>query len=523
MNQEYDLIVIGCGPAGEVLASTVGAAGYNVLVIERWPEPYPLPRLTTLDGECCRVVQATSADVDKGFEQSTIQNACHFVDRDGEDIMKVLYPGKLAGWPTRLSIFQPDFEKGITDKLESLPNVRILRGFEVLDFSQNENSVTVEFSPFDANRMIAVGNPEKVTAKYMAGTDGARSFVRSHLGLEQKDFDMHERWLNFDAELKRPLPEKFHKLAIFMDPSRPHMYMPIGEKYLRLEFRVMEGETDEDVTDPSVAWDFLTKEHGLGSDDVNIMRQVVYHYHTRITQQWRKDRIFIAGDAAHTMPPYMGQGGCAAIRDGRNLGWKLIEVLSERSSEKLLDTYQSERMPHASTIIMGSDMLSRQVNIVDPSEAEKRDSAMRERGSFTPPDLPSLSSGILYFEKSSQETSIAGKMTPQGTVGKNGKAGRGDDLIGSGFQLWCAKDPSTFLNEESTKVITRLAIDIAVFNEPESQYAYEDIEGIYQTFLENNDAAFVLVRPDFYAFGSGSFSQINDALLSLKAQLFSNY
>ncbi len=394
MSHDVDVAIIGFGPAGEVLASTLGSAGYKVIIFERWPQPYPLPRLTTLDGECCRVVQATSADVDRGFQESCVQDAAHFADHVGEPIMRVLYPGQIGGWPARLSIFQPDFERGIADKVESMSNVEVRRGWEALGIEQDAEGVTIQVSRYDAEALKPIGEVETVRAKFVVGTDGARSFVRQALDIPVKDFNLHERWLNFDAELKHPLPEEFNKLVIFMDPERPHMYMPIGERYLRLEFRVMENETDEEVTIPEVAWEFLTRKHGLGPDDVRIMRQVVYHYHTRLAEQWRVGRIFLAGDAAHTMPPYMGQGGCAAIRDGRNLGWKLIEVLSGRSDESLLDLYQEERKPHVTTILMGSDMLSRVVNIVDPEEVERRNKGMRQDGDRRPPDLPSLTEGM---------------------------------------------------------------------------------------------------------------------------------
>jgi 3-(3-hydroxy-phenyl)propionate hydroxylase len=516
---DVDVAVIGFGPGGEVLASTLGEAGISVAVIERWPQPYPLPRLTTLDGECCRVVQATSADVDKGFAESCVQDAVNFTDGEGEHVMRVLYPGEIGGWPARLSIFQPDFEAGISDKVESMPSVTIRRGWEALDLVQDDDGVTLTISPYDDVAMKPTGEPETIRAKYVVGTDGARSFVRQHLGLPIRDFNMHERWLNFDAELKRELPEHFNKLVIYMDPKRPHMYMPIGQRYLRLEFRVMEDETDEQVTVPEVAWDFLTKQHNIGPDDVRIMRQVVYHYHTRIAEKWSEGRVFIAGDAAHTMPPYMGQGGCAAIRDARNLGWKLVEVISGRSDAALLDTYQEEREPHVTTIVMGSDMLSRVVNVVDPVAAENRNKGMRQDGERRPPDLPNLTTGILYRAEGGTIAAPSGLVTPQGRLRKGPKWCRGDDLLGTGFQIWSLGDLRSKLSVEAKSWIETHCASVAVFEDESSPDYVQDCDGVYSAFLRENGVDVLIVRPDFFAFGGSRIDGADALFASLADQL----
>ncbi|MCC6076068.1 bifunctional 3-(3-hydroxy-phenyl)propionate/3-hydroxycinnamic acid hydroxylase [Pseudomonas sp. GCM10022188] len=513
----YDAIVVGYGPAGEVLASTIGAAGFRVLIVERWPEPYPLPRLTTLDGEVCRALQATSHDIDGALAETLVQESCDFVDAAGDPLMIVRYDGQLGGWPSRISVFQPDFEKAIADKVESMPNVDLLRGWEATELWQDANGVHLIISPTEKGS----GKPRTIRAKYVVGTDGARSFVRQNLGLGVRDYDMHQRWLNFDAELLRPVPERFMKLKIFMDPERPHMYMPIGTKRLRLEFRVMEGETDEAMTDPAVAWEFMARKHGIGPEDVRILRQVVYHYRTRIATEWRVGRVFLAGDAAHTMPPYMGQGACAAIRDGRNLGWKLVEVLAGRSNEDLLDTYREEREQHVTTIVLASDRLSRVVNIVDPQEAAQRDHDMRLKGEGHPPALPSLQSGALFFDPQGALHGPAGEFAPQGRLRKGSETVRGDELLGSGFQLWCRQDPTAHLGQEEAEYLESLGCSIAVFEDSQSKYAVEDVDGVYVDYLNQHDVEVLLLRPDFYVFGAATATRLNTLVRSLADRLYS--
>ncbi|SAK86412.1 3-(3-hydroxyphenyl)propionate hydroxylase [Caballeronia hypogeia] len=521
-SDEYDVAVVGYGPAGEVLASTLGAAGFRVLVVERWPQPYPLPRLTTLDGEVCRVVQATGIDTDMAFQETSVQDACHFVDAAGAPLMVVKYPGLLGGWPSRVSVFQPDFERSIAAKVATMLNVDVLRGWEATSLSQTDDVVTLGIAPFSEESGVEHNASRVIRAKYLVGTDGARSFVRAALDIQMRDFDLHERWLNFDAEILRPLPDELLKLKIFMDPARPHMHMPIGKRRLRLEFRVMEGETDEAMTHPDVAWDFLSRQHGLGPEDVRIMRQVVYHYHTRVTSQWRTGRVFLAGDAAHTMPPYMGQGGCAAIRDGRNLGWKLVEVLAGRSTDALLDEYGAERGPHVTTLVMASDRLSRVVNIVDVAAAEARNQGMREKGEGHPPELPSLQAGVLYRDAAGIVAAGSGRYTPQGRLRRDGIEDRGDQFLGGAFQLWCRKDPAAFIGAQALDILDRLGCKVGVFEDATSEHAFEDIDGTYLSFLDSLDADVAIVRPDFYLFGAVRANGIDALVADLFVRLHSN-
>lgn len=501
MSEAYDVIIIGYGPGGEVLASTLGAAGAKVLVVERWPQPYPLPRLTTLCGECCRVIQATGLGVEEAFGHTLVSHACEIVDADGEPVLTVPYEGLLGGWPCRVSMFQPDIDKAIADKVETMPNVELLRGWEATELWQEADQVHVIIAPF-ARQEGHGAAPRTVRAKYVVGADGARSAVRQMAAIDVVDSGLHERWLNFDAECLTPLPERFMALKIFMDPERPHMFMPIGKRGLRMEFRVMDGETDEWATDPAVTDEFMLRKYGLTPDDVRIMRRVVYHYRTRLAAKWRLGRIFLAGDAAHTMPPYMGQGAAAAIRDGRNLGWKLVEVLAGRSHDSLLDDYQAEREPHVRTIQHAASVLSDVINVTDPAAAAARNAGMREQGVAKPPQLPSLAAGALHRGADGSVAAPAGLFGPQGKLRRNGVEALGDTLLGDGFQLWSRRDPDGLLAPAERAWLDGLGCTIAVFEQPESAHYVEDLDGVYRAFLARHDVDFLLLRPDFHVFGA---------------------
>jgi 3-(3-hydroxy-phenyl)propionate hydroxylase len=522
MAENFDVIVVGYGPGGEVLTSTLGAAGLKVLVVERWPQAYPLPRLTTLCGECCRVIQATGINVDEAFGHTLVSDSCNFVDGKGVPVLTVPYPGKLGGWPSRVSMFQPDIEKAIADKVEQMPNVKIMRGWEAIEIWQEGDEVNLIIAPFGKGDGSVQAGPTTFRAKYVVGADGARSSVRQMAAINMDDYGLHERWLNFDAETLHPLPEKFMSLQIYMDPERPHMYMPIGKRGLRMEFRVMEGETDEWATTPSVSDEFMEKKYGLTTKDVRIMRRVVYHYRRRLASKWRSGRIFLVGDAAHTMPPYMGQGAAAAIRDGRNLGWKMVEVLSGRSEEELLNQYQIEREPHLRTIQEGSSALSDVVNIADPHKAEMRNKGMREEGRAKPPQLPNLTSGILHKTTSGDIASPAGVFSPQGIIKRGDQEALGDAVLGDGFQVWMRKAPESYFSKETLQWLESLNAQFAVFEDTANAYAAIDVNGDYLKFMYAHDADVVIIRPDFYVYGAVTASNAEAMVNGLADQLYSN-
>lgn len=520
MSELYDVAVIGYGPAGEAATATLGTAGHRVVAFDRQPQIYPLPRMATFDGEACRTVQALGTSVDEALKESSVLLTCTFTDADFNPIIPMDWSGTQSGFPAHSSVFQPDIEANFDGRIRAMSNVDVRRGWELVALEQNADFVEMVVQP---KKSTDLTEREIVRAKYVIGADGTNSTVRKILGLEVKDYGLHERWLNFDMTLKREIDEKMRALVLAMDPVRPHMYMPLGSKRERFEFRVHEHETEEEMTNPQVVWDFIGDKYGLGPDDLEIARQLVYHYYTRVATQWSDGRVFIAGDAAHTMTPYMGQGGCSAIRDGRNIGWRLDLVLRGVSDPSILDDYQVEREAHVSQLVLTSYQLSELINMTDPKAAEERNYAILNHLAPPPAPFPKLEGGALHREADGSLSEVTGSLAPQGRLRKGQVEGRGDDVLrtldrkNGNFQLVCLTQPD--LSADQIAFFTSIGGVVAVIGDSSAVDAVDDIDGVYTAFLSEARADAYIMRPDWYIFGVSAANSTGDLIDDLREKL----
>lgn len=497
--------IVGCGPTGLAAASLLGRAGHSVIVIERWPEPYGLPRLSHIDGETARLVQS-AGDIDLALRDALPIDNYHYLDAAGDVLIDLNWKGEQCGFPAHISIFQPAIEEAMYRRAEAMPQVEFLRGWEAVELVQGPDRATISARPWSgacttpADRMPAARTFE---VDYVIGADGANSFTRRALGIARFQYGHHERWLNLDSEYAADLGDRFKITSIYCDPARAHMYMPIGKSRVRFEMRVLPGEETafwEDL-DNGLAW--LREKHGIGLDEVKPIRNIVYTFDPAITTTWREGRVLLAGDAAHTMMPYMGQGACSGIRDGANIAWKLDLVLKGLCSERLLDTYEAERRPHVTAITETSTFLGRVANEDDPVKVAERNAMLRS-GRIPPlPPFPKVDAGIVHREADGSLLATTGAPTPQGIVRSGEAEGRLDDIFGNGFLLVSRDDPSPYLDASAAAFLDALGCRIVVLGGAAANgHAAVDIDGAQTRYLGENGMAAYLRRPDFIAFGS---------------------
>lgn len=520
MNHEYDVAIVGYGPTGLVLASTLAKRGHSVVVFERWPGLYGLPRLTHIDGETARIIQGTG-NLEHALRDAYPVPDYRYLNAAGELLIELDWRGWSCGHPAHISMFQPDIEDAIDEHVRASGAVELKQGWAVVGLHDTGDGARVSARPWSRDRTgqwSHVGEERVVTARYLVGADGAGSFVRTNLCIERSDNGVADRWLNIDTERLRELPERFTKVTQYCDPERGHMYMPIGRCRQRFELAVLEGEDASRFEDPEFAWSWLRETHGLGPEDVRILRQVVYTFQGRIADQWRKGRVLLAGDAAHTTPPYMGQGACSGMRDGVTLGWKLDLVLRGLADDALLDTYESERRPHATAITEISTALGKVANTHDPVEAAARDEAFRTGAVPPPPPFPTLEAGVIQQDGDGRPGRLAGTLAPQGKVRRGGVEGLFDDVVGRGFSVVAARDAYVVLDDEQRAFLTELDAVVAT-PERGADTTFEDLDGTYADFFSAHQVEAFIGRPDYHLFWAGSLADLPAAVDELRARL----
>jgi len=341
---DYDVAVVGLGPVGATLANLLALRGMKVLCLDREAGVYGLPRAVQVDGECLRVFQTLGVSAALEPYISPVPGM-RFVDSEGRLIMDWSRPMEVGpqGWCASYRFHQPDLEACLRARLEASPSVDIRLRREVFSLEQTLDHVLVRMED------LATGRVGQARVRYVVGCDGARSTVRRFIGSELTDLQSHERWLVVDVVLKQPRPDLGDYAIQYCDPERPATYIRgIGERR-RWEIMLHPSEDAAQAQQPAEVWRRLRR--WVQPEEAELERCAVYTFHSVIAKTWRRDRLLIAGDAAHQTPPFMGQGMCTGIRDVANLAWKLADVIQRQSDPSLLDTYESERAPHARIFI----------------------------------------------------------------------------------------------------------------------------------------------------------------------------
>ncbi|WP_445519771.1 bifunctional 3-(3-hydroxy-phenyl)propionate/3-hydroxycinnamic acid hydroxylase [Streptomyces sp. NEAU-174] len=341
----WDVIVVGGGPAGVSVATLLGQHGLRIAVIERHHEVYPLPRAVHLDDEVYRILYQLG--IGEEFAAHTrpasglrLVDGCH---RELATFTRELMTA--SGVPQANMFDQPELERLLRDNLKRRPEVTLLGGHELLHLDTTDAaSVTAHLRQPD-------GSLVDLRAPYVIACDGANSTVRSQLGIGSVDLGFEQRWLVVDIRCRLEFDswEGVHQVC---DAHRAGTYMRIRDDRYRWEFQLLEGESATDYANiPALRQLIGPWVRNVPDDRLILLKCAEYTFRARVAQRWRDGRVFLAGDAAHVTPPFIGQGLCAGLRDAQNLAWKLASVMHGRDDPEFLDSYEAERRPHATTMI----------------------------------------------------------------------------------------------------------------------------------------------------------------------------
>jgi 3-(3-hydroxy-phenyl)propionate hydroxylase len=514
-----DVAVIGYGPVGEMAAVLLGMYGVRTAVFETKVAPNDQPRASTIDDEVMRIFEMAGL-VPEMLPDMMPTKSIRWVAAKGKVLAEIPFePGAVSiyGYATEIHFWQPKMEEVLRSAAGKFPHVSVHLGHEAIGVDQNADAITVTV------RDNATGATRPVRAQYVLACDGGRSPVRHLADIGAVGSTDEHPWLVIDAEVKEPL-KNLDALQLDVNPQRPSVNYPMPLGHHRWEFMVMPGEDREAIQQDDVVNKLISKYTDPAK--IKILRKAVYVFHQRVAERWREGRLLFMGDAAHLMPPFLGQGMAAGVRDAANLCWKLAMVIKGTADPRVLDTYEEERRPHVEAMSEVSARNGKIIQATNPAVAFLRDSVFKTLNripaghdyithmDFKP--VPVYETGLIDKDSSGEREPAAGALFIQPEVQTStGERVLLDEVFGQGFAVIAlgtgparesADSPRSrdFWASLSTRFVQVLpagaTIDPQAAARPDTQVVV-DVSGRIQAWLEEHDAQGVVVRPDRYVFG----------------------
>jgi 3-(3-hydroxy-phenyl)propionate hydroxylase len=411
--------------------------------------------------------------------------------------------------------------------VERFADVQVHLGHELVSLEQSDDLVQAQV------RRVHDGAGLQFTARYAIACDGARSSVRRQMGGQIEDLAFDEWWIVVDAWLRTDT-ELPSRCVQYCRPSRPGTYIVGPNDLRRWEIKMLPGETPEQFQTEAAIRRVLAD--FTDPDALDLCRTAIYRFHALVAQQWRFGRVFLMGDAAHQMPPFLGQGLCAAIRDTVNLAWKIEAVERLGASPTLLDTYGEERTPHVRTVVSHAKSFGLIIGELDEAKARQRDAEMEallqsgQAETVRQKFIPGLSSGLIALDSTGAALPGAGTLFPQPWVQAQAQAPwrRLDDLTRGGFLIvsnqaeapaWIGQAAQAFWQRVQGQCVLVGTTD-STSAQP-NVLALQERDGLLAQTFAQLEASVLVVRPDRYVYGSAnSPAELQSLLAALENALF---
>lgn len=504
-DEAYEVAIVGYGPTGVTLANFLGHAGIRTLVIERDRDLYSRARAVTVDGKTIRQLQALGLD-DELKKNMDVTPAVRWKTYDGQELLRTTFSTSPTGHASSYMIFQPSVEATLRSAVEqysSLVDVRF--GEQFVSLSQDGDGVTIK------TVLDTTGSEASYRARYVIGADGGSSAVRGALGIELEGTTRERVWIVIDAKVKRWWPER-QILTFWSDPVRPCVDVPLALDHHRWEFPLREDETPADFESEDAVWKLLAP-LGIDAGKVEILHKAFYNHHVRQAKEWRAGRVLLAGDAAHMMPPWGGQGMQSGMQDAFNLSWKLWAVLRADVDDSILATYQLERQPNVTSVTNQSIGIGRLIEI-EATRAQR----IRNRVSAFVTSLrgarkaagvkPELFAG--FITGAPAESNAVGKTIPQPHVAtQTGHRTLFDNLLGTDFAVvGLDVDPRAVMSPADARDWTRLGARFVTLRSadamPEGDDDIVDFENVLAPWFQKHSARVLVIRPDRFVVATDS-------------------
>ncbi|MBP6111998.1 MAG: bifunctional 3-(3-hydroxy-phenyl)propionate/3-hydroxycinnamic acid hydroxylase [Sphingobium sp.] len=439
-----EVVIVGAGPAGLLLANYMGLYGVSTILIEKNPSTVSEPRAVSIDDESLRAVgeaglyETVSGNLMPGY-------GSRYQSRSGSAFARVMPTTREYGFPRRNAFHQDVYEAQLREKAQSYKCVKLLFEHHMDSFVQDEDGVTISVT-------APTGKSMEVRAQYLSACDGASSPVRTTLDIPLIGSTYAQQWLIIDIlDSKDP----YRHTRVFCDPTRPGISLPGPRRSRRFEFMLVPGEDPVAVLDDANIRALL-RAHGP-DEHAEVRRKCVYTFHARIAERWKVGRILLHGDAAHLTPPFAGQGMNSGVRDIANSAWKLAAVIKGRLGAEILETYEEERKGHAWQLIQMAMLMGKVMMPASPLRAALTQAAFRLIR-FIPPlsdyitqmkykPKPRFETGF-FIRRGNEAGDVVGRMFPNAVVADpDHHEMRLDKVLGDGFVLLvCSDRPGTYYN-----------------------------------------------------------------------------
>ena len=501
----YDVIIAGFGPAGAVAACWLGQAGIRTIVVDKSRSIWQIPRAVAIDHEIMRVFQNLGIAEDVLPHTAPFPASEHF-GAEGQLIRRIdaVPPPFPLGYTPTMVFTQPAVEAILRERAESFPSVDVLLGMEVTGLTQAAHEAAVELRE-------DTGKVQSVTARFLIACDGASSTVRRLLGVKLHDLGFDEPWLVVDVRVTEDSLKKLPATAAqYCNPQRPTTYIVGPGNHRRWEIMLVGDEDPREMEKEHSVWRLL--EPWLTPLDGELWRASSYRFHALITTEWRKDRVFLAGDAAHQQPPFIGQGMCQGLRDVTNLAWKLKAVLAGEAGDPLLDTYGEERGQHVLTLTSRIKAIGHHICERDPEAARARDESLLAQGGGQAPTVtrqeivPPLQAGLLSPAKHDGD----GTLFPQPWIVAADNVVRFDEIVAPSWRLLL---DGRYVAAAEAARLPMAAVLIG-------GDGMQEQDGIVAHWFDKHECMGAIVRPDHYVYGTlRSVDEAGSAFLELQQRL----
>ncbi|WP_447506058.1 bifunctional 3-(3-hydroxy-phenyl)propionate/3-hydroxycinnamic acid hydroxylase [Acinetobacter pittii] len=520
-----EVAILGAGPVGLTIANYLSKQNVQVTIIEQLDQLIDYPRAIGIDDESLRTIQSLGL-IKKVLPHTTPNHAMRFLTPKGRCFADIQPMTKEFGWPRRNAFIQPQVDQVLLEGLAAYQKTKVLFSRHLNNFTQDKDSVTLNLTKKD-------GATEIIKAQYLIACDGGNSFVRRSLNINFEGETAPNQWIVIDLK-NDPLATPHVYLCC--DPVRPYVSAALPHGIRRFEFMVMPGETQEELSQPENI-NRLLKKVLPHTDNIEVIRQRVYTHNARIADHFRADRILLAGDAAHIMPVWQGQGYNSGMRDAFNLAWKMALVIKKLAGPEILDSYQLERKDHAKAMIDLSVMAGHVLAPPKKWQGVLRDGIAYALNYIQPikryllemrfKPMPQYSDGILV-EQPGKNTPV-GKMFIQPQVELDNKEVLLlDEVIGNNFAIiaW-GVNPTWGLSEsvmqkwnklgiKFIQVVPALQLEDGMASAHKNVVVIGEIGSEFRSWFGKTTQSMVILRPDRFVAGLAIPQTIN----SISEQLF---